>query len=141
MLQLEHMKAKGAPRRGIYKNCIECGKEYYCIKSRISTAKYCSISCGMLGPNNWRWRGGTKSWAGYKLIMVGGKQVREHRHIVEQHIGRKLTRDEEVHHLDGDKTNNSIDNLKIMTKQSHATLHNIKRERDEFGRFKRGYIL
>lgn len=49
--------------------------------------------------------------------------VYEHRLIVEAHIGRYLTRNEEVHHIDGNKSNNNIDNLRVMTKASHRTLH------------------
>lgn len=46
-----------------------------------------------------------------------------HRYIMEQHIGRFLTKDEVVHHLDGDKLNNDISNLKIMSQSEHAKLH------------------
>jgi hypothetical protein len=46
-----------------------------------------------------------------------------HRYIMEQHIGRFLTKDEVVHHLDGDKLNNDISNLKIMSQSEHTKLH------------------
>ena len=94
------MNRLGAPVRAIYKKCIVCGEEYYCIKSRIKTAKYCSNKCAharMVGNQHPSWRGGTLNWAGYKLISINGKQVREHRYVLEQHLGRQLRDDEEVH--------------------------------------------
>lgn len=59
----------------------------------------------------------------YKRISVNGKQVQLHRYIMEQHLGRKLSVDEIVHHLDGNKLNNEISNLCLMTKQSHGKYH------------------
>lgn len=46
-----------------------------------------------------------------------------HRVLVENHIGRLLGPNEVVHHLDGDKSNNSIENLRLMTLQSHIKEH------------------
>jgi hypothetical protein len=63
--------------------------------------------------------------AKYKAIKVGGRKKDEHRHIVETSVGRKLDRDEVVHHKDGDKTNNSLSNLEIMTLSEHSRMHQI----------------
>jgi HNH endonuclease len=52
---------------------------------------------------------------GYRLIFVDGKQVKEHRHIMEQIIGRKLRRDESVHHINGIKFDNRPANLELWT--------------------------
>lgn len=46
-----------------------------------------------------------------------------HRALVENHLGRYLTREEVVHHKDGNKKNNSIDNLQVMSAKSHGLLH------------------
>ena len=59
----------------------------------------------------------------YKMAYQNGVTNREHRFIVEKSIGRKLTPNEIVHHIDGNKRNNSLDNLMIMTRAEHARLH------------------
>lgn len=59
----------------------------------------------------------------YKAIKVNGVKKDEHRHIVEQHIGRKLTRQEVVHHINGDKSDNRIENLAVMSLSEHSTMH------------------
>lgn len=58
-----------------------------------------------------------------------------HRRVMEEFLGRPLTSDEIVHHIDGDKLNNSLDNLELHTRESHMLEHNETRERDEFGRY------
>lgn len=64
---------------------------------------------------------------GYVQIKIGRKWVFEHRHTMELCIGRALFDYEVVHHQDGDKSNNSISNLELLTKESHSVLHNTGR--------------
>ena len=71
----------------------------------------------------------------YKAIRIGNKIVKEHRYKMEQHLGRKLLRSEIVHHIDGNRLNNSIENLEIMSQGEHILLHNRLREAEqEFAR-------
>jgi hypothetical protein len=51
------------------------------------------------------------------------RRVLEHRLVMAEFLGRPLTRAEVVHHIDGDKTNNAIDNLELMTRAEHVALH------------------
>ena len=51
--------------------------------------------------------------------------VMEHRAVIEESIGRLLTKGEIVHHIDGNRKNNDIKNLLLLkNKQEHMILHN-----------------
>lgn len=49
-----------------------------------------------------------------------------HRVIVENNIGRLLTAEEVVHHINHDRKDNRIENLQVMTQSEHASLHSKK---------------
>lgn len=60
---------------------------------------------------------------GYKTINVNKRAVYEHRYIMEKHLGRKLNPNEHVHHIDGNKLNNSIVNLEVLDASEHHRKH------------------
>lgn len=53
-------------------------------------------------------------------------KVLEHVYTMYQAIGRNLEHGECVHHIDRDKTNNILSNLRLMTLSEHALLHAIE---------------
>ena len=59
----------------------------------------------------------------YKAIKVNGRKIDEHRYVMECHLGRKLSRNEVVHHKDGNKRNNNIDNLELVSRRDHSKMH------------------
>lgn len=56
----------------------------------------------------------SENWKGY---------VYEHIVIAEEDYGRSIAIDEDVHHLDLDRSNNSPSNLIVLSKKSHGKLH------------------
>ncbi len=61
---------------------------------------------------------------GYVLVWVRkGHFALEHRLVAEKAIGRKLAKHEQVHHINGCKTDNRNTNLLISNKDYHEFLH------------------
>ncbi len=113
-----------ARRTGSFRRCEYCDKEFYSTRN-----KFCSQKCVY----EYRKAHNTHKIYyenGYKVKYINGYNkkgnVKEHRYIMEQYIGRKLKPEEIVHHIDGDKTNNEISNLKIMTRGEHSRLHRLQ---------------
>lgn len=114
------------------KVCAECGNLFHPLRT---SSKYCSNPC------RWANNGGhnkkKESWWINSKGYVEGKiwidehtqiQVKKQRWIMEQHLGRKLKPNEDVHHINEIKTDNRLSNLELLTHGEHTTLHNKKRK-------------
>ena len=48
--------------------------------------------------------------------------------VVEEFLGRDLSSNEIVHHIDGDPLNNNLENLQVVTRAEHMQIHNTGRK-------------
>lgn len=109
------------------KRCAVCNKYFISpfTPEAHKRAKCCSYKCHQILCGR---RGGTVR---AKQVFGKGKKdwylkrndVHIHRSIMEGHLGRSLLPSEIVHHCDGNKRNNTITNLKVMSQKEHARLH------------------
>lgn len=82
---------------------------------------------------NVHWKGGrTIDKNGYVLVhrpghpnSVKSGYIREHRLVMSESIGRPLRPGEVVHHIDGDRTNNRIENLQLFSKNADHLRHEL----------------
>jgi|TARA_R100001530_G_scaffold903_2_gene1576 hypothetical protein len=73
------------------------------------------------------YKGGHIDENGYNRIWVDGKLCFEHRVLVEKDLNCKLARDEYVHHINGNPSDNRLENLKVMSASEHTAYHNLER--------------
>lgn len=72
------------------------------------------------------WKGGYIDKSGYRYFRIDSRKIAEHRYIMEQHLGRRLLKDEHVHHINENKLDNRLENLALLDNHSHPRLHAIK---------------
>ncbi|MBR4419672.1 MAG: HNH endonuclease [Clostridia bacterium] len=124
------------------KKCIQCGNIFTPKDSRIN---FCCHKCyykyvkEYKTPKEYKEKVRTGYWYenGYKVLYNNGNSIKEHIFVMQKYIGRKLKPNEVVHHMDGNKTNNDIHNLQLMTSSEHSKLHRekeIKQGKKLFGR-------
>lgn len=142
----EIRKARECGKQGshnyIWQACEDCGKErWMLLRNREPVGLLCR-PCGgrkggikISGEKNIRWKGGRRKInCGYIVIHLcpddffysmarKDQYVPEHRLVMAKSLGRCLQRWEIVHHKNGIRDDNRIENLELTSKGSHILNH------------------
>lgn len=82
--------------------------------------------------NKYGWKGGKHKCNGYFYIYkpehpcknaMGKGYVKQSRLIMEEILGRYLLSNEHIHHLNGIRDDDRIENLVMITKSKHMSIH------------------
>lgn len=117
---------KGFPKNGINKGWFK--------KGQLPWNTGMILPFQLSGKNHWRWKGGeTISWNGYVLIKsphhpfvpkIG--YIRRSRLVTEKCLGRYLTKEEAIHHINRIKTDDRPENLYLFTLYEHKQYEALK---------------
>jgi hypothetical protein len=124
------------PRKGsVPRHCEYCGEVFFTWPYLVRSGKrrFCSMAHALAGrtmpsgPAHVQWTGGRRLDAkGYVLVTTGPQTVElEHRVVWRQERG-PIPPGHHVHHLNGVKTDNRIENLVLLDEARHYALHGVQ---------------
>lgn len=118
--------------RYIWTGCENCGKERWVRLSKGKpTARYCrqckkmtavAKSVGLCDKEGYMRVNKIIIEDKFYSMMTKCGYILEHRLVMAQHLGRCLSRSEIVHHLNGKKDDNRIENLELIGKGEHTVI-------------------
>ena len=126
-------------KTGEWRGCHECGRRFYVqafiVRSSENVGRYCSWNCSrkaiarrQIKPLAQRPK--YTSRQGYVMVPVSSGRSdgmnnhrAEHRLVMEASLGRSIESWEHVHHINGIKHDNRIENLQLMTNSEHQKIH------------------
>lgn len=124
--------------------CPLCGSEFTVrCKALLKLRKFCSKRCAgknirivqdsLPRDHQPAWKGGKSNSREYVLIRTdptksGASAYKlEHRLVMEKHLGRSLSGTEVVHHKNGIKNDNRLENLVVIGASEHTLLHAVEK--------------
>lgn len=121
---------KGDSPMPVQCTCVHCGALFARSPRDIKRGggKYCSRSCqqqARVGTGSSRFQMSD----GYVRVSAPHGHKAEHRIVVERHLGRDLRPNEQVHHINGVKHDNRIENLQVVSAKEHAAIHLVLADR------------
>ena len=72
----------------------------------------------------------------YVTKKINGRCYQEHRLVMERHLGRRLLPTEDVHHKNGIKNDNRVENLEVIDAHKHRRVHQLGKKYDSVVRKK-----
>jgi len=128
----------------IWHACVDCGKErWQLLRNGKPQTERCASCAGKIaaqkrnqsGERHWNWKGGRQvTKLGYVEVKLSpdspyfpmaGKDgyIYEHRLVMAQYLERCLDTTEEIHHINGVKDDNRVENLELNGKSEHNRLY------------------
>jgi len=122
-------------RKQLWRVCPYCGKARWIYPSRSGVCQACSAR------KKRQIRRGKTSWGdaqGYlvtsvplgdpleSMLSVDGR-CREHRLVMARYLGRPLVSREVVHHKNGNRSDNRLENLELLDKREHDRIETTRR--------------